>query len=327
MLRRAELVGLLLFAAFMLAATYRVATTPDRSFDSYFYSYLVSQDAPTFKALPGLPHEFIEMPDREYWPQEPFYTVKVLFVALVRVAAPYVGVLQAPTAISAAAYFLCGWVVWFWLRSLGVNVAWRTIAACLVMYSSVVMDAARMGTPDLLCTLFLVAAAWLLSETKQTCLGACLLILAVCTRIDSLLLGGLLLALAWWQKKVSFAFTSMFGVAMLACYLAISRMGYPLGQLIDLLLENSNRTSYVDALLHNLLEPEVEAVAPFVLLALIALKLRYQVGLIVICAVSLVLRYMLFPNLEVRYLVPHAVIVAVVAAAAVLRERPATVRR
>jgi len=320
--RRAEILALLIFAMFMLAATYKVTTTPNRTFDSYFYSYLVSQDAPTFKAVPGLPDEYIKIPDAVYWPQEPIYTVKVLFVALVRLAAPIVGVLEAPPAISAAAYVLCGFVTWLWLRSLRVNDPWRTVAACLVMYSSVVMDAARMGTPDLLCTLLLVAAAWLLTATKQTYLGACLLILSVCTRTDCVVLGGLLLALAWWQKKTSLGFTTAFAAAMLATYLAISQiMGYPHGQLIALLLENTNRTSYADALLHNFLAPEVATFTPFVLLALIALRLRYQVELIAICAASLVLRYILFPALDVRYLVPQAVIFAVVAAASVSREQ------
>jgi hypothetical protein len=324
MLKRADGLALPIFALLLLAATYIVAANPDRSYDSYLYSYLVGEDAPAFKTVPGLPDTYAQMPDAIYVQQAPLYTIKVLFVALVRLAAPIVGVLQAPPAISAVAYFLCGWVTWFWLRSLGLNSIWRTAAACLIMFSSVVTDAAVMGTPDLLCTLLLVAAAWLLTATKQSCLGACLLILAVWTRTDCLVLGGLLLALAWLQKKTSLGFTTMFAGAMLASSLVISKLGYSYRQVLENTLLDTERTSYGDALLHNFLTPDMTPLFPFVLLSLIALKLRYQVDLIVICAASLVVRYLLFPNLEARYLVPQGVIVAVVAAAAVFREQSAT---
>ncbi len=317
MLNRAERLALLIFTVLMLAFTYKVLVSPNRTFDSYFYSYLISDNAAAFKATSGVPVDFVTMPDRDYVVQEPFYTVKLLFVALARLVAPYVGVVQAPTTVSAIAYFLCGGMVWFWLRALGVATTWRTLVASLVMYTPFITDAAVMGTPDLLCTLWLVTATWLLTCTSYRYFPGALLILSVATRTDCLLLGGLLLMLTWWQKQASTVFTILVGLAMLGTYWAISLMGFPHDQLMDLVLQNTGRSSYGDALIQNLLMPDVALLIPFMLLALMAVKLRYQVGLMVVCAVSVVLRYLLLPNLESRYLVPQAVIVSVIAAAAI----------
>lgn len=320
MLNRAERFVLLIFTLVMLAFTYRVWAHPNLTFDSYFYSYLISDDIAAFKALPGLPVDFVNLPDQDYVVQEPFYTVKLLFVAMARLVAPAVGVLQAPRAVAAISYFLCGGLLWFWLRSLGVNTVWRTLAATLIWYMPFITDAAAMGTPDLLCTLLLVSAAWLLTCTQQSYLAGVLLILSVATRTDCVLLGGLLLLHAGWQKQVTNIFVFIVGLAMLATYWVISRMGFPHAQLLALVLENTHRSSYADALLHNLLAPDVALLAPFVLLALIAFKLRFQTGLLYVCAASTVLRYLLLPNLESRYMVPQAVIISVIAAAAVFRQ-------
>ena len=225
MRKRSAIFAPSIFALLLAAATYKVFSMPNYSLDSYMYSYLVSGDAPTFKVVPGLPPEYVAMTDEAYRQQAPYYTVKALYVALVGIAAPFVGVLRAPTATSAAAYLLCGWVVWFWLRSLGVKGTWRTITALLIMFSSVVTDTARMGTPDLLCSLLLVTGAWLLTATRQAYLGACSLVLAIYTRTDCLILAGLLLALACWQKTISLRFTAILAVAMLVSYFAVSRLG------------------------------------------------------------------------------------------------------
>ena len=322
MLNRTEQFALLIFSLLLLAFTCKVWVQPNLTFDSYFYSYLISDDVAAFKALPGLPPDFVNLPDQDYVVQEPFYTVKYLFVALARLAAPFVGVLQAPPAVAAISYCLCGLLIWFWLRSLGVDVVWRTLAATLIWYMPFITDAAAMGTPDLLCTLLLVSAAWLLTCTQHGYLAGVVLILSVATRTDCVLLGGLLLLHAGWQKQVTNRFVFIVGLAMLATYWVISRTGFPHPQLLALVLENTHRSSYADALLHNLLAPDVALLAPFVLLALIAFKLRFQTGLIHVCAASTVLRYLLLPNLESRYMVPQAVIISVIAAAAVFRKTP-----
>ena len=151
-----------------------------------------------------------------------------------------------------------------------------------------------------------------------------LLVLSVATRTDCLLLGGLLLVMGWWQKQLTTVSTGIIGAIMLMVYLGISFIGFPHGQLLELVLENTGRNSYWEALPLNLLMPDVALLVPFMLLALIPLKLRYQVEILWVCALSVVLRYLLLPNLESRYLVPQAMIVSVVAVAAVLRQPSAT---
>src|SRR5512142_2616445 len=98
-----------IYAVILVAVTAKIATMPQFSYDSYLYSYLASDDIRSFKATPGLPREYVEMADEKYSQPAPYYTVKVLFVFLTRIAARFVGVLRAPFVVSAGAYFILGW--------------------------------------------------------------------------------------------------------------------------------------------------------------------------------------------------------------------------
>ena len=182
------------------------------------------------------------------------------------------------------------------------------------MFSSVVTDAARRGTPDLLCTLLLVTGAWLVLSTKHYVSGAVVLVMSILARQDSMILAGLLLALAWWQQKTTLKVTVLFSVCMLACNVVVGRFGYPYRQLLAATL----RTSYLNALTHNLVKTDLAIYGPFLLLAFVAIRFRYQTELLAVCAISLVVRYFLMPHWEVRYLLPQAVVVGVIAAAASL---------
>lgn len=306
--------SIVIYGILLAAATLKIFSMPVYSFDGYLYSYLVSGDVKLFKSIRGLPPEYVSMSDETYVQQAPYYKVKLLYVALVRLATHFAGILRAPYVVSAAAYFLLGWSVWLWLGSLRVDALWRTLASVALMFSSVVTDTARMGTPDLLCTLLLVAGAWLVLSTKYYIPGAILLVMSIFGRQDSLILAGLLLGLAYWQQKAPLKITVLFSVIMLACNFVVGRFGYPYHQLLAWTL----RTSYWHALIHNFAKTEIAIYGPFLLLAFIAIKRRFQMGLLGVCAGSLVIRHFLMPHWEIRYLLPQALMAGVIAAAATL---------
>lgn len=308
--------AVIIYAVLLIAATYKIASMPDYSLDSYLYSYLVSNDVQAFKSTPGLPAPYVHISDENYVQQRPFYSVKFLFVILASLTAKVAGVLRAPMVVSAVAYFLLGWVVWLWLGSANLKEPWRSVSGGLLMFSSVTTDTARMGTPDMLCTLLLVLGVWLLLETKYVVAGGMALSLSVLTRIDCAILAGVILMLGFWQKKVSPWLTATFVIVIVAIYLVNSSIGYS----YPVLLAWTIRTSYFNALLHNLVKTELAIYCPFALLALIAVRKRYQRVLLAACGVSLVLRYVVMPHFEIRYLLPQAVIVGILGIASVLQE-------
>jgi hypothetical protein len=57
------------------------------------------------------------------------------------------------------------------------------------------------------------------------------------------------------------------------------------------------------------------------LLALVAVKLEFYADLVFVCLASWVIRYLLLPKLEVRYLLPQAAILGIVAAGAAFRPK------
>lgn len=306
--------GLLVYLILLVCATAKIVSMPEHSFDGYLYSYLASHDVREFKSVAGLPPEYVAMPDQTYAQQAPFYRVKIFYVLLVRGAAKLTGALRAPFVVSAIAYLLLGLATWLWLRTAGVPEPWRGLTGLLLMFSSVTTATARMGTPDMLCTLLLVSGAWLLLYTRHSVYAGLFLILSVLTRTDCLILAALLVVLAWRQKRLSVRFAGAFFLLFAAAYLAVSRIGYSYGRLLAWTI----RTSYWKGFLHGFAKTELAIYAPFALLGLIALKRAYQRELVAVCAASLAIRYVLMPHLEIRYLLPQAIIVGVVGAASVL---------
>ena len=287
---------------------------PSVSFDGYMYSYLVKQNVQNFKRTPGLPVEYVDMSDGAYTQQAPYYVVKPLFNWAVRGAAPVAGVLYAPYLVSACAYFGLGWAVWLWLGALGVEGAWHTVGAILISFNSVATDTARHGTPDTLCAAITVLGCWLLFSTPKPLLGASVLTLAILSRPDAIILNGLLLLAAMGSEKLSKTRFVIFAGIMFAAYFFASHGGYGYRQT----LAWGIRTSYLQAFFHDLLKTEMAIYAPFALIGLFAFRLKYHSKLLLGVVFSLIIRYIAMPTFVVRYLLPSAMVVAVVGCAGVL---------
>lgn len=308
-------VAFVIYALFLVAATLKVYSMPVRSFDGYYYAYLASgENLDAFKRTPGLPHEWQIIPEDVVAYSRGFFVVKPLFVLLTKIAIRAAGVLNAPFLVSTVAYFGLGWVLWFWLGELGVSVLWRLPAASLLMFSSVATNTGRKGGPDMLCTLLFVAGAWLLLSSRYKPVGILVLLAAIFTRTDSLVFAGLLLLLAAWRRQISLRAFSLWSLAMLFSDFLVARRGYSYSKFLSTALQSS----YFYGLTHNLAHSELAVYAPFVLLALIALKLRFQTDLVVACLAAWVVRYLLLPRLEERYLLPQAMILGILAAGAAL---------
>ena len=207
-----------------------------------------------------------------------------------------VGILAAPFVVSTCAYFCLGWVVWGWLGDLGVQEHWRTISALLLMFSSIATDTAREGTPDMLCTVLLVGGAWLLLSSRLKYLGVFLLLVSIFGRTDSVVFAGMLLGLAAWRRRVSPVVFALCSLSMLVSETLVARRGYPYLQFVTATLGSS----YMYALIHNLVRTELAIYSPFILMGIIALKARYQNGLVLVCLTSWIIRYILLPHFEVR---------------------------
>lgn len=309
---RKQHVWFLLYALLLSLATAKIATMPIHSYDPYFYSYLASGEQPdTFKNTPGLPEDWRLMPDPAIARSRGFFTVKPLFVGLTRVAAAAVGILSAPFLISTAAYFCLGWILWFWLGGLNVRGPWRVLAASLLMFPSVVTDTARQGTPDMLCTALLVAGAWLLlSSTRLRHLGILLLLISIFGRTDSIVFAGALLLLSAWRRRISLWALAVWSVALVLADAAVASRGYSYTEFVSATL----RSSYLYGLAHNFARTELAIYVPFIFLGALALKAKFHQDLVFACFASWVVRYLLLPHLEVRYLLPQAMVLGVVAA-------------
>ena len=140
---------------------------------------------------------------------------------------------------------------------------------------------------------------------------------SVFARTDCIVLGGLLLLLAAWRRRISPRALVLWAGVMLLSEFWVSSHGYPYRQFVSESLD----TSYWYALTHDLAKSEVALYTPFILLALVAVKLEFHRDLVFVCLASWVIRYLLLPKLEVRYLLPQAAILGIVAAGAAFRAR------
>ena len=322
---RSEYLWFLAYLLLISLASAKIASMPIHSYDPYFYSYLASgTDLKTFQKIPELPIEWRLMPDQAIIRSRGFFTVKPLFVGMIRAAARMgVGVLQAPFVISMLAYFCLGLVLWLWLGDLSVPCGWRVVAACLVLFSSVATDTARQGTPDMLCTVLIVAGAWLLL-TKQNLkhVGILLLLFSIPGRTDSIVFGGLLLVLAAWRRLISLSTLAWSSAAFVLTEALVARRGYSYHEFVSATL----RSSYRYGLLHNFARTELAIYMPFIFLGVLAIKAKIQDDLVYCCFASWVIRYLLLPHLEIRYLLPQAMVLGVAASAMGLSSKSSAFR-
>lgn len=118
--------------------------------------------------------------------QLPYYTSKPAYVLLMRLGtAAGLHPVEASVVLSRIAYLILGMSLWWWLRTMvGPGLAFG--AAVLAMALPVVLNLARLSTPDGLSVLVSLNALVLLVERQRLALGCGMLLLALTVRLDNI---------------------------------------------------------------------------------------------------------------------------------------------
>lgn len=127
--------------------------------------------------------------------QKTFYCQRVLYTGLVYgVHKAGLTLVSSMTAVSAAAFFLTGVLLWVWISH--HLPAWVAAPVALGLgFNYPILHTARVGSPDSLCTLLIVAGVYVLLQHRTLWLALLLFLAAVFTRGDSIIFVGLTMTL------------------------------------------------------------------------------------------------------------------------------------
>jgi hypothetical protein len=250
--------------------------------------------------------------------QLPFYSIKPVYVALVKVThgagLPFP---KAAVAVSAAANFILAVLLWLWLGAyLG---GWTLAAACsLIMLSPNVLALSRWATPDCLATAVAAIALYLILERKGYFWGSSLLVVNVWIRTDALVLAGIVFATLLLIRKLDVVEFASLCILALGSYFAINHFSGSYGWAA--LFYNSFLGGLVapgetvlhfsrNAYLHQIIRGSFlwliyGSFALYVLLGGLAICLTRSVMysyMIVAVIAARVVSYMLYPNGDQRY--------------------------
>ena len=270
----------------------------------------IHADNPYRKDVAANPYHFAE--------QLPFYSIKPVYVALIKVlhraGMPFQ---KSAVAISAASNFLLAVLLWQWLAA--YLTGWSLAAACtLIMLSPNILVLSRWATPDCLATLVAAVAFYLILERKSYFWGSALLLLDVWVRTDALVLAGIVFAVSLITRKLDITQFAALSLLALGSYFAINHFAGNYGW--PALFYNSflgGLTAPGEAVIHFSWSAYVHqwvrgaflwlisgSFALYVLLGGLAISLNRSSMYSFMCAAVLVARtvsYLLYPNGDQRY--------------------------
>jgi hypothetical protein len=250
--------------------------------------------------------------------QLPFYSIKPVYVALIKVlhqaGMPFQ---KSAVAISAASNFLLAVLLWQWLAA--YLSGWSLAAACtLIMLSPNILVLSRWATPDCLATLVAAVAFYLILERKSHFWGSALLLLDVWVRTDALVLAGIVFAVLLITRKLDIMQFAALSLLALGSYFTINHFSGNYGW--PALFYNSflgGLTAPGEAVIHFSWSAYVHqwvrgaflwlisgSFALYTLLGGLAISLNRSSMYSFMCAAVLVARavsYLLYPNGDQRY--------------------------
>ncbi len=250
--------------------------------------------------------------------QLPFYSIKPVYVALIKVlhqaGMPFQ---KSAVAISAASNFLLAVLLWQWLAA--YLSGWSLAAACtLIMLSPNILVLSRWATPDCLATLVAAVAFYLILERKSHFWGSALLLLDVWVRTDALVLAGIVFAVLLITRKLDIMQFAALSLLALGSYFTINHFSGNYGW--PALFYNSflgGLTAPGEAVIHFSWSAYVHqwvrgaflwlisgSFALYALLGGLAISLNRSSMYSFMCAAVLVARavsYLLYPNGDQRY--------------------------
>ena len=270
----------------------------------------IRADNPYRKDVVANPYHFAE--------QLPFYSIKPVYVALIKVLHQAgMSFQKSAVAISAASNFLLAVLLWQWLTA--YLSGWSLAAACtLIMLSPNILVLSRWATPDCLATLVAAVAFYLVLERKSYFWGSSILLLDVWVRTDALVLAGIVFAVLLITRKLDIMQFAALSLLALGSYFTINHFAGNYGW--PALFYNSfmgGLTAPGEAVIHFSWSAYVHQLvrgaflwlisgsfALYVLLGALAISLNRTSMYSYMCAAVLAARalsYLLYPNGDQRY--------------------------
>jgi len=212
----------LLFVAAVSVICYKRPVAGD--FDRYIYEALVrSRQQSTEAIYPIVKHEnpraeasqVLDSP-QHLGQLEPLYAIRPLYVDAIRLARAVSPSIQlAINLVSAASLFGIGLVLLLWTK--------RPLYCALVMASPAIVVLGRIGTPDALAALCLIAAVWAVTR-NQLFAAALLLLTSVWIRTDNILFVIAMLGLMAFLKKIPMLHSLVLAAVAGSSVLVINRL-------------------------------------------------------------------------------------------------------
>ena len=300
-------------------------------FDRYIYEALVRGKHESVERIyPLIKHESPRaeassvLDSAEHLAQlEPLYAIRPLYIEIISIVNLWLPIQRSINLVSAFSLFGMALVLAIWTK--------KPLYCALLVTTAAIVDIGRMGTPDALSALFVIAGFWLL-ERNQIGHGILLLLASVWVRTDNLLV--VFAALVWLTltRKTLPSYAILLAAVSGASVAFINHMAGNYGWLILLrysfiggkypaqIVPHLSVREYVLAVLHGAV-PMIPQVAPWMLLGLVAWRSRStDRALLLTIASAAAAHFALFPSPEGRYFVWAYLLVGAAFIRAVTRE-------
>jgi hypothetical protein len=238
---------------------------------------------------------------------EPLYAIKPLYVKVIEaIAFTGLPIQSRINLISALSLFGVGIIVLAWTGKPGYS--------ALLLASSAIVVIFRMGTPDGLSTLVVVAGLWAINRSRLL-IGILLLLVSVWIRTDNLLLVIAVLGYLLWQKRITLVDAGVMGTISASSVALINHFSgnysWPVlfqfsfigGKSPAEIIPHFGITQYLGVTARSA-ETIIPQVAIWMLLGIMAWKRTpSESGLLIPVWITVVAHYVLYPSPESRYLV------------------------
>lgn len=263
------------------------------------------------------------------------YSIKPLYVLLIylfyKAGLPLTEATVLPSVI---AYFCIGLILFYWMRKV-ISGTGAFIFSVAIMLSPPLWEIALSSTPDALAGLLAFAAFFLIIEKKKINAGLLLLLTCIAVRIDFILLTLMTLVFLRFfettSKRITWSAFLMFAVVGVFIFSVIafgpghfnsSTIGYYTIVQSDFVKQFGTNpiVQYFVLLVKGIYSSRYSVVSLFLLFAGVILFLRnaaergsdFESRVIVLLLFNMLLRYLLHPVIEDRFLIVHYLVITII---------------
>jgi hypothetical protein len=244
---------------------------------------------------------------------EPLYKIRPLYIQVLSWLSYVMPLRRAIDFVSAASFFGIGIVAMLWTG--------RPLFTVFLMAAYPLLVLARIGTPDALAALLVIAGLWLVQETRLQAAGLACLFVSLTARTDNLLL--LLAILGWlvWQKRLQYPLAAVFAVLAISIVKAINywagnygwivlfRYSFVTNQSPAQISHTLTMREYFSALTYGTMGIATH-LALWILLGILAWA-QSRNSLFIPIAAAVIVHFLMFPSTEDRYFVWAYIVVGI----------------